>query len=250
VVSVEEAPERRADGDTAAVRDVAGPATGSPHLLHRLVRFGRGRSRPRGPGEHEELLFVLSGTGTLRLDGAGHPLEPEIGVLVRAGQAYEVEVPSDAPLVLSSVTVLTAPESPVAVGAQHVTVRLADQDAAAATADREFRIVTGPATGCARATQFVGSIPPGRAPVHFHRYDEVVLVLDGEGAAHLEGQPEAPIAAGSCILLPAGVRHCVENRGDGPLRVLGVFRPAGSPSEAYYPDGTPAVRSGGTQDEE
>jgi hypothetical protein len=25
------------------------------------------------------------------------------------------------------------------------------------------------------------------------------------------------------------------------MRVLGVFRPAGSPAEAYYPDGTPAV---------
>jgi quercetin dioxygenase-like cupin family protein len=245
VLSAEEVPERRRDGDTAVVREVAGPATGSPHLLHRLVRFERGRSRPRGPGEHEEVLFVLSGTGTLRLDGAAHPLEPETGVLVRAGQAYEVEVAADAPLVLSSVTVLTAPEAPVAVGPHRVTVRLADQDAASATADREFRIVTEPATGCGRATQFVGCIPPGRAPVHFHRYDEVVLVLDGEGLAHLEGQPEASIAAGSCILLPAGVRHCLENRGDEPMRVLGVFRPAGSPSEAYYPDGTPAVRSGG-----
>jgi hypothetical protein len=25
------------------------------------------------------------------------------------------------------------------------------------------------------------------------------------------------------------------------MQVLGVFRPAGSPAEAYYPDGTPAV---------
>jgi hypothetical protein len=25
------------------------------------------------------------------------------------------------------------------------------------------------------------------------------------------------------------------------MRVLGVFRPAGSPAEAYYPDDTPAV---------
>jgi hypothetical protein len=25
------------------------------------------------------------------------------------------------------------------------------------------------------------------------------------------------------------------------MRVLGVFRPAGSPAEAYYPDGSPAV---------
>jgi hypothetical protein len=29
------------------------------------------------------------------------------------------------------------------------------------------------------------------------------------------------------------------------MRVLGVFRPAGSPAEAYYPDDTPAVVAGG-----
>ena len=29
--------------------------------------------------------------------------------------------------------------------------------------------------------------------------------------------------------------------GDGDMLVLGVFRPAGSPAEAYYPDGTLAV---------
>jgi hypothetical protein len=28
------------------------------------------------------------------------------------------------------------------------------------------------------------------------------------------------------------------------MRVLGVFRPAGSPAAAYYPDGTPAQVAG------
>jgi oxalate decarboxylase/phosphoglucose isomerase-like protein (cupin superfamily) len=37
------------------------------------------------------------------------------------------------------------------------------------------------------------------------------------------------------------VVHCLENTGDSELRLLGVFRPAGSPAEAYYPDGTLAV---------
>jgi hypothetical protein len=34
--------------------------------------------------------------------------------------------------------------------------------------------------------------------------------------------------------------HCLENVGPGEMQVLGVFRPAGSPAEAYYPDGTQA----------
>jgi hypothetical protein len=35
--------------------------------------------------------------------------------------------------------------------------------------------------------------------------------------------------------------HCLENVGPGEMHVLGVFRPAGSPAEAYYPDGTKAA---------
>jgi hypothetical protein len=43
------------------------------------------------------------------------------------------------------------------------------------------------------------------------------------------------------VHLPARLVHCLANTGVSELRLLGVFRPAGSPAEAYYPDGTPAV---------
>ena len=71
------------------------------------------------------------------------------------------------------------------------------------------------------------------------RHDEAgaKFVLDGNGAVHVDGET-AHLRAGSCIHLPARLVHCIENTGPGELRVLGVFRPAGSPAEAYYPDGT------------
>ena len=50
----------------------------------------------------------------------------------------------------------------------------------------------------------------------------------------------APVRAGSRIHLPARTVHCLENTGRGVMRVVAVFRPAGSPAAAYYPDGTPA----------
>ena len=83
-------------------------------------------------------------------------------------------------------------------------------------------------------------IPPGRAPDHFHRYDEVIYVLEGEGELAIGGRT-APLRAGSCVHLPRTLVHCLANTGVGEMRVLGVFRPAGSPAEAYYPDGTLAV---------
>jgi mannose-6-phosphate isomerase-like protein (cupin superfamily) len=97
-----------------------------------------------------------------------------------------------------------------------------------------------PELGCASVTQFIGLVPPGRAPDHFHTYDEVIYVLDGEGFLEIDGE-QAPVTPGSCIHLPKRLVHCVANTGDTELRLLGVFRPAGSPAEAYYPDGTLAV---------
>src|SRR6266480_3541597 len=81
-------------------------------------------------------------------------------------------------------------------------------------------------------TQFIGGIPPGRAPDHFHLYEEVICILDGTGIMHA-GATSTPIAAGSCIFLPRRQRHCVENTGSGELRLLGVFYPAGSPAVRY-----------------
>jgi mannose-6-phosphate isomerase-like protein (cupin superfamily) len=84
----------------------------------------------------------------------------------------------------------------------------------------------------AEVTQFIGGIPPGRAPDHFHLYEEVICILDGVGIMHA-GASSTPIEAGSCIFLPRKQRHCVENTGSGELRLLGVFYPAGSPAVRY-----------------
>src|SRR5579862_8212501 len=109
-----------------------------------------------------------------------------------------------------------------------------------ATAGRSFFLGPTPDMGCRSVTQFVGLIPPGRAPDHFHEYDEVIYVLEGEGELVIGGE-QAPLRPGSCIHLPRTLVHCLANTKDGEMRVLGVFRPAGSPAEAYYPDGTPAA---------
>jgi quercetin dioxygenase-like cupin family protein len=124
--------------------------------------------------------------------------------------------------------------------ASHAVLDLAEREAGGATAGRQFRLLATPEVGCASVTQFVGYIPPGRAPDHFHKYDEVVYVLAGEGALHIGGE-SAPLSPGSAVHLPALIVHSLENAGPGEMQVLGVFRPAGSPAEAYYPDGTQAV---------
>jgi mannose-6-phosphate isomerase-like protein (cupin superfamily) len=185
------------------------------------------------------VLFVLSGRGELRLDGVAHALEPESGAYLAPGETYELH--SDEPLRLVSVSI--PDPAPPAPGERAVVRRLADQAAQEATTQREFRIVGDPASGLRSATHFVGYIPTARAPDHMHYYDEVIYILEGEGAMHMNGET-SPLRSGSCIHLPAQTVHCLENLGEDVMKVVAVFRPAGSPAAAYYPDGTPAHMEG------
>ena len=239
VVAERDVEPRTDAGDSAVIRVTFDRASGSDALEQRVLRFRTGCHDQLGADHREEALFVLDGSGTLLLDGASHTLEPDTAVLVAPGAAYAMENPGPAELAVVSVL---APPAGGAPDAAATVRRLAEQDARDATSDREFRILLEPASGLSGATQFVGYIPPKRAPEHYHLYDEVIYVLEGEGMLHI-GDEHIPIESGSCIHLSPELRHCLENTGGGEMRVLGVFRPAGDPSEAYLPDGTRAYVS-------
>ena len=182
--------------------------------------------------DSDEVLYVLDGAGRITIDGDEHDLRPGTSVFVAAGTEWSVVGE------LTAVSVLV--HEPVPSPRPAAVLDLAASERQSATAGRQFVLGATPEVGCASVTQFIGLVPPGRAPDHFHTYDEVIYVLEGEGALHIGGD-EAPLRAGSCVHLPARLVHCLENTGDSELRLLGVFRPAGSPAEAYYPDGTLAV---------
>jgi mannose-6-phosphate isomerase-like protein (cupin superfamily) len=200
-------------------------------------------STSRTTGDFEEVLFVVAGQGELHLPGGErHPLEPETGVNLGPGQEYELRNETSDPMRIVCVRIRGSAPLDGGDPARTMIRRLADQEAQNATSEREFQIVADPSTGLRSATHFVGYVPTVRAPDHFHTYDEVIYVLEGEGFLEIDGE-RAPLRAGSCVHLPARLVHCLANTGDSELRLLGVFRPAGSPAEAYYPDGTPAVRT-------
>jgi mannose-6-phosphate isomerase-like protein (cupin superfamily) len=174
---------------------------------------------------------VVSGRGRLHVGEQAHELEPDTGAYVVSGEEYELENPGPEELV---VVVVEAPlEKVTAIDPGRRTVRYADQPALEAGADREFRYLVNQDVGCPDVTQFVGVIPPGRAPTHSHSYDEIVYVIDGEGILHLGGQ-ETVIGPGSAMHLPPLAEHCLENTGKGSMRVLGVFHPSGDPASRAY----------------
>jgi len=220
----------RIDGDTATTRVTIGPGFGCDALEQRVIRFAPGLSKPHGGGSREELLFAVSGMGTVTVGGTRHELGPETGILVAPGEHYEVENQGPEELVLVSVLALE-PDDDGNEGERRA-VRLAEQRAYPAGKDREFRYVANEDVGCRTVTQFVGSIPPGRAKPHYHTYEEVAYILEGEGVLHIGGE-SSTVRAGSCIHFPPREPHILENVGTGTLRVLGVFHPAGDPSMAY-----------------
>jgi mannose-6-phosphate isomerase-like protein (cupin superfamily) len=211
-----------------------GPERGCDAFEQRILRFDCA-SDEHANGVDDEVLYVLEGSGSATIGGEEVALSPGTAAFVARGSAWRID-DADGLEVLS---VLVRDPLP-ADGATHAVVAVDAVEAGTATAGRVFRPLATPELGCRSVTQFVGYIPVVRAPDHFHRYEEVVYVLEGDGKLHVDGE-SVPLQAGTCVHLPSGLVHCLENVGPGEMRVLGVFRPAGSPAEAYYPDGSPAA---------
>jgi mannose-6-phosphate isomerase-like protein (cupin superfamily) len=171
-------------------------------------------------GDRQEILYVLSGSGTLHLDGGEHELDPDAGVLLLPGEDYALEGS------VRIVSVVAPAEQEI--GRERVVSRFADREEERADARRTFRVLHE-----GELTQFVGIVEQCRAPDHSHPYDEVGYIVEGEGVAHIGGE-QVPLRAGSCFYLPPGCVHCIENTGPGVMRIMGVFHPAGSPKQRSY----------------
>ena len=174
----------------------------------------------RATGDRQEILYVISGDGTLRLDGREHALEPDSGVLLLPGEAYELAGE------LRLVSVLAPVEGEI--DRERVISRFGDREEERADEKRTFRVLHN-----GELTQFIGIVEPCRAPDHSHPYDEVGYIVEGRGVAHVAGG-QVPLEPGSCFYLPPGSIHCIENTGPGVMRIMGVFHPAGSPKQRSY----------------
>jgi mannose-6-phosphate isomerase-like protein (cupin superfamily) len=234
VVDERDVEAQRAEGDTALEKLTLGPNTGSELLEQRVTRFAEGTSLPRGHEERDELLFVVSGSGTLELEGESYSLEPDTAAYVRAGETYTVvnEGPAELHVVSSTVPVEQVYRPP-----REVLVRFEERAELRADANRTFRYLVNQDAGCMDATQFLGIVEPCRAPDHSHSYDEVGYIVEGEGFAHIGGE-SMPLRAGSCFHLPPEQVHCIENSGSGIMRILGVFHPSGDPASRVYDEAT------------
>jgi mannose-6-phosphate isomerase-like protein (cupin superfamily) len=213
-----------------------GKTSGAKAISLRLLEFGPGTSPVLLNHASDEVFYVLEGACMVVIDTRAYEVGAETGIYLRPGQTLKVQnagpdvvrfVSSQCPEETDDVV-----DQPAKAGGDlPPIVKLSDRRALP-TADRWYRVLVDDEIGSEQVTQFVGSIPPGRAPDHFHEYEEVLFILCGEGRMWA-GETNTPIGPGSCIYLPRRQVHCVENTGSGELRLLGVFYPAGSPAVRY-----------------
>ena len=219
----------RKDGDTASAR----LTFEVEHLEQRVIRFAAGASRERTAGSRHELLYVVSGSGELELEGERHELEPGTAAFVAPGESWSVENHRSEELLLVAVSAIA--DLPVDETRRKRIVRFDDQPEHTASVERTFRYLVNEDAGCLDVTQFIGIVQPSKAPFHSHPYEELGYILQGEGVAHLGGR-SVPLRPGSCFHLPSEKVHCIENVGPGPMHILGVFHPSDSPANRVYQD--------------
>jgi quercetin dioxygenase-like cupin family protein len=181
----------------------------------------------------DSLLYVASGTGSLSLDGLTAELGPATAALVLAGE--QGVIAADSTLQLVHVTVAAVTDRHALLGDRETVVRVDAGRAQQAFGMRGYQILFGPHNGSTRATIFIGYLPPGRSPWHYHLYDEIVWVPEGPGRLHRHRSagPEE-LGSGSAFRLRPREVHIVENASaEEEMTLLGTFTPAGSPSAAY-----------------
>ncbi|HEU4386819.1 MAG TPA: cupin domain-containing protein [Blastocatellia bacterium] len=224
-----------AEGPLRVWRHV-GRHVGAQAISLRVVELNGGLSTELINTACDEILYVFAGRGYISRGGIRDRIQPGTGIYLAPGLSVKLDNDGSEPLVLISAQ---CPE-PVEQGNQFQTtttpgtpagkvgvVRF-DERETVPTRDRWYRVLVNEDVGCTQVTQFIGSIPPGRAPDHQHDYEEVLVILQGQGRMWA-GSASTQIETGSCVFLPRGQVHCVENTGSDELRLLGVFYPSGSP---------------------
>ncbi|MGH3126708.1 MAG: cupin domain-containing protein [Gaiellaceae bacterium] len=207
--------------------------TDSALALERRVVEGGGAASA-GDREADTFVYVADGRGSISLGETGL-LAARSAALVPAGEHAELNADEDLELVV--MTVGPGVERHAPMGPRALTASL-DAEAQQATGARSFQILFDASNGSTRATLFAGFVPPGRAPWHYHLYDEIVWVPDGPGRVHV-GEAVEDLGPGSAFRLRPREVHIVENTSaDRELTIIGLFTPAGSPSAAYL---TPEV---------
>lgn len=215
-----------------------GPERGSLHQTQFLLEAS-GPSPVMSFGARDVILFVMAGSGALRICGRQFAVVASDGVYVRPGEALQLLPESTLPLRLFA---LCCPPGPLDWldsmpdnfdARQPQRVVSVDEAQRRATGPRYFQMLVDKRIGSTVITQFIGHIPPSKAAPHRHLYEEAIIVLSGEGCMWTEDR-KARVSAGDVIFLPRKQLHSLQATSADGIDVVGVICPGDNPSITYY----------------
>ncbi|MFV0277544.1 MAG: CDGSH iron-sulfur domain-containing protein [Parahaliea sp.] len=187
----------------------------------------------------EVVLFGLAGKASVDICGHRELLAPQVGVYLRAGEAFTLSHPSDQPLTLLATVCPGGPAlgildaMPASFDASLPRRAVARDDSKRnAMADRFYQVLVGEESGSREVSQFIGQIPQSKAAPHHHLYEEAIVILSGEGIMWTDNL-RTPVKPGDLIFLPAKQLHSLQSTSPGGMLLAGHFYPAGSPAINY-----------------
>lgn len=62
----------------------------------------------------------------------------------------------------------------------------------------------------------------GEIPLHKHSIEDCILLREGTGEVHIDGEI-VKVKAPMSLIIPAGIKHKVVNSGSGPIRIIYAF---------------------------
>ncbi len=230
-------PSRDVHKGTLGWQTLIGARDGAKHLSLLRLSAAPGTSPWMRYENSDTVMFVVSGVGSIDIEGKSFSVGPETGVFVQAGEAFCIH--ADEPITIMA-TICPQSEKPSwpdgpngkfnsAFGERRVGV---DHDKAEVMADRFFQILVDEQVGSKEITQFIGEVPLSRAAFHRHLYEEAIVILSGEGMMWTENY-RAPVKPGDIIFLSRRQGHSLECTDPGGLRLMGAFYPSGSPAINY-----------------
>jgi CDGSH-type Zn-finger protein/mannose-6-phosphate isomerase-like protein (cupin superfamily) len=223
---------------TIAYCAVINPDSGALFQSQFYVEAKEGPSPIIASDGRHTVLFIMNGEGGIEISGRDFALRPQSGIYIKPGEAFRIRAAAGGMR-------LFVWNGPGAAALQFLDSmprnfdvtdpnRVAEVDPAQRhiMAERFYQILISHDHGSHEMTQFIGNIPQSKAEPHRHLYEEVLVVLRGDGMVWTEGV-KTPIGPGDVLFLPRKQIHSVQCLSPGGVDLVGVIYPGDNPSINY-----------------
>jgi len=218
------------------IRKIIAPSLGAQHQSQFYLDVAT--STPSmAAGDTDVILFIAQGTGTVDISGRPFEVEPGDGVYVRPEESFRIAA---CERIIAFASALPAVEELRELPTDRTNFdaalpeRLRGIDAAQRSemGPRYFQMLVDKRVGSITAAQFIGHIPPSRAEMHRHLYEEALIILSGQGIMWND-ESCASVSAGDVIFLPRKQGHSLECTDPHGMNVVGVIHPGDNPGINY-----------------